>query len=216
MNAVMFDLDGTLADTLKDIHAAANHALVALEGRRIDLDRCRQLVGRGAAQLIRSALETADEDLVDEGVRRFKAHYDQHGLTFTRPYEGIDALLAELCRRDVPRVVWSNKPDPAVQQVVRHLFPDSGFSVVRGHRPGPGGHALKPEPAGALAICKDVGIAPAHWLYVGDTEIDMQTAAAAGFFAVGVLWGFRDERELTESGARVIIRHPREVLGLLE
>ena len=215
-DAVMFDLDGTLADTLADILAGTNHALSQLGRPTIDVDRCRQLVGKGAEYLVSGALGPSSKDQVAEGLKLFRSYYAERGLDHVRAYDGIPQLLDRLSQRQIPIAVLSNKPEPAVHQVVSHLFGPGAFRLARGQRFEPGAPPLKPHPGGATAIADELGIPPARWLYVGDTRVDMQTANAAGMFAIGVLWGFRDEAELRDGGAGVIIREPMELMQAID
>jgi phosphoglycolate phosphatase len=210
--AIMFDLDGTLADTLADIAAAANHALSEM-GRPIhDVRRYRYLAGQGLEPLMVEALGPEHQHLVSRGAELFKAYYLEHSLDFTRPYDGVPELLDELHARKLTLAVLSNKPHVAAVQLVKDVFGRWTFDIVQGHQPPA---ALKPDPASAIAVAQKLDIAPEQWLYVGDTRVDMLTGSGAGFFPVGVLWGFRDESELRESGARAIIKHPMELLKLL-
>jgi len=215
-DAVMFDLDGTLADTLADILAGTNHTLSELGRPTIDVDRCRQLVGKGAEFLVSGALGPRAANNVAKGLKLFRAYYAEHGLDYVRAYKGIPQLLDQLAQRRITMAILSNKPEPAVHQVVSHLFGENHFRLARGQRFEPGAPPLKPHPGGAIAIADEIGIPPDRWLYVGDTQVDMQTANAAGMFAVGVLWGFRDEAELREGGAGVIIRKPLELMKLID
>lgn len=206
----MFDLDGTLADTLADIAAAANHALGTLGHAPIELPRYRYLAGQGLHSLMAEALDADHADKIDEGMAAFRAYYAEHYIDHTRPYAGIPDLLDELTRRSVPMTVLSNKPHPATQTVMAEVFGKWKFDMILGHRPGT---PLKPDPASALEITRELKVEPARWVYVGDTKVDMETATAAGLFAVGVTWGFRDEPELVASGAKVIIHDPMELLA---
>jgi len=210
--AVIFDLDGTLADTLVDIAGAANHALAELGVPTHPVPRFRYLAGQGLEWLMTEALGPARRDLVPRGMELFRAYYALHSEDHTAPYAGVPELLDELTRRRVPLAVLSNKPHPATQAVVAKLFARWRFDAVIGHREG---HPLKPDPASAIEIANSLNIPPAEWLYIGDTRVDMLTATGAGMFPVGVLWGFREEPELRESGAKAIIRHPSEIPGLL-
>ena len=210
--AVIFDLDGTLADTLADIAAAANHALARLDRPTLDAARYRELVGRGAEWLMKGALGAERAHLCHRGLQLFHAYYDARGTEHTRPYPGIPELLDALTERGLKFAVLSNKPDPAVQQVLATFFARWHFDAARGQRDGV---PLKPDPAAALEIAQGLGVAPQNCLYVGDVDVDMQTARTAGMFGVGVLWGFRDEPELRKSGARAIISLPGQLLDLL-
>ena len=211
-DAVMFDLDGTLADTLRDIAEAGNHMLRRLDRRPIELPRYRYLAGQGLRRLVEDALETDDPELIDRGVSHFRAYYADHKYDHTQPYEGVADLLDELTNRGLTLAVMSNKPDDATRAMVEHVFGRWTFKAVRGHRDD---MPLKPDPAAVLAIAEELGVPAPRWIYVGDTLVDMQTGVAAGMLTVGVTWGFRDEDELRQHGAQRIINHPSELLELL-
>ena len=204
-DAVMFDLDGTLADTLADIAAAANHALGVFGRPAIAVRDYRYLVGDGARNLMKRALGETEDSIVSKAVALFREYYRDRGLEHARPYEGVPQMVEALRQHGVRMAVLSNKPDAAAHQVAEHLFPHGTFDAVRGHLDGPAAPGLKPDPAAALAIAEALSVPPQRWAFVGDTAIDMQTANAAGMFAVGVLWGFRDEAELKSGGAHAII-----------
>lgn len=211
-DAVMFDLDGTLADTLALIADCGNHALRSLGRPDIAQPRYRYLAGQGLRSLMSEALGPADSPLIEQGMDLFREHYEAHALAQTRAYDGVPQLLDALVDRGLKLAVLSNKPDRFTRETVAHLFPRTPFQAVVGERPGV---ALKPDPAGALRIAAELGVAPHRWLYVGDTMVDMRTAVGAGMFPLGVLWGFRDEPELLEHGAKAIIPTPAELLDLL-
>ncbi len=211
-DAVMFDLDGTLADTLGDIAAAGNFAMKQL-GRPTHADAAyRPMVGDGALKLVERALGPAHAHLAEVGVQHFRAYYTAHGLDFIKPYPGIAQMLDELVKRGLTMAVLSNKPHDAAQLVVRERFGQWKFHAVQGQEDG---LPLKPDPTTALRIVQRLNIPAPRWLYLGDSGVDMRTARAAGLFAVGATWGFRDEPELRETGAHAIIRQPSELLGLL-
>lgn len=212
----LFDLDGTLADTLQDIAEAANGALLAHGHQAHPRDAYRFLVGRGAPNLFRAALpEPArhDEAQVAALVGDYLARYALTRFDHTAPYDGIGDLLDACVARGIPLGVLSNKVHPETCAMTAHLFGRWAFSAVQGHCAD---FPPKPDPASALSICRRLGIQPAQVLYVGDTSTDMQTAKAAGFFAVGAAWGFRDERELRLHGADAVAPTPREVIALLD
>ncbi len=210
-NAVMFDLDGTLADTLADIAAAGNHAYAAVGRQPRAVADFRTLAGQGLERLIRDGLGRADEDEVARAVRAFHEYYATHRYDHTAPYPGIGALLDELKRRGICTAVMSNKPDEAAVDMMRQVFGRWDFAAVRGHRRG---YAVKPDPAAAEEIAAEVGVPAERWVYVGDTDVDMLTGRAAGFFTVGVTWGFRDRTELKAAGAQRIIDQPAQLLEL--
>lgn len=209
----MFDLDGTLADSLADIAAAGNHMLSKLRRPTIETFRFRYLAGQGVSYLVANALETDEPKLLEEGTRLFRDHYARHRHCHTRPYDGITQLLSVLADRPIKTAVLSNKPHQNTLPLVETLFAPWPFELVRGHQPPV---PLKPDPTSALAIARDLSIEPRHWAYLGDTRVDMETAVAAGMFAVGATWGFRDEPELRDAGADAIIHHPTQLLELPE
>lgn len=211
-DAVMFDLDGTLADTLADIAAAGNHVLTRLGKPPRPLRDYRYLAGQGAPWLVREALGPELAQHVDEGVTELKRFQLERAHALTTLYPGVAELLDELTRRGLKLAVLSNKPDAATKQLVGHLLARWKFAAVRGHREG---GPLKPDPAAAVEIARELGVPVERWLYVGDTMVDMKTARGAGMFAVGVLWGFRDEPELREHGADAIVKQAGEILQLL-
>lgn len=211
-DAVMFDLDGTLADTLADIAGAANHVMPELGRPEIELARFRYLAGQGLEYLIRHALPSEDPAEIERGMAIFKAYYAEHSMDHTGPYAGVPALLDALVAANVPMAVLSNKPHAATLALMAHAFSPWPFAAILGHRDAA---PLKPDPSSAIEIADTLGIEPQRWAYVGDTRVDMETAKGAGMFAVGVLWGFRDEPELREAGADAIIRHPAELLRLI-
>ncbi len=211
-DAVMFDLDGTLADTLQDIANAANFALSKLGHAPIETPRFRYLAGQGLRNLMVAALGADFAHQIDEGMAHFRGFYADHFIDNTKPFDGMSEVLDEMTARKLPMAVLSNKPHPATMLVMEKVFSRWSFASVLGHRPEA---ALKPDPASALEIASSLKIAPSRWMYVGDTRVDMETATRAGMFPVAVLWGFRDEAELRESGAKAMVREPRELLGLL-
>lgn len=209
----MFDLDGTLADTLTPIAAAANHMLAELGLKRRAVDEYRYLAGQGLEALIRNTLPEGERHRMDEGRPIYQAHYARHGMSLTRPYPGVTEMLGELSRRGIVMAVLSNKPHEAVVECLEGLFPGVQFSAVMGITPG---SPIKPDPAGALGIARELGIEPGRWMYVGDTAADMRTGRGAGMFTVGVTWGFREESELRENGAQAIVHEARGIVGLVD
>ncbi|MEM9419997.1 MAG: HAD family hydrolase [Planctomycetota bacterium] len=211
-DAVMFDLDGTLADTLRDLAAAGNHAMAAVGRPGYELDQYRTLVGQGVERLIRDALGPEHQELFEQASAAFKAYYAEHRYDFCAPYPGIAELLDALTAKGLKLAVMSNKPDEATVDMIQRVFGRWPFDAVRGHRES---YPVKPDPKAALEIAAELGIAPDHWAYVGDTNVDMFTGKRAGFFTVGVAWGFRSVQEMRDAGADAIIEHPSELLLLL-
>ena len=211
--AVMFDLDGTLADTLADLAAAGNHAFAAVGHPGYPLSDYRRLVGQGLDRLVRDGLPQASATQHRRARAAFLDYYAQHRYDHTRPYDGIGPLLDQLAQRQVTTAVMSNKPHEAAVDMVQRVFGPWRFAAVSGHRDG---YAVKPEPTAALEMAERCGIPPHRWLYLGDTDVDMLTAVAAGFRPVGVTWGFRDAQELRDAGAVHLIDHPAQLLPLLD
>lgn len=209
--AALFDLDGTLLDTLADLSEAANHALAVVGRPTHPRDAYRTLVGQGIRQLFIDALGPDHQRLVDDAIAAHVAYYEDHRFDTTRPYPGIDAMLAGLAGRGVKLGVLSNKPDDATRDVIARYFPDTPWAWVRGHRTGT---APKPNPHAALEAIKTFDIPAERWMYVGDTAVDMQTGKGAGMFTVGVSWGFRSVEELKEHGADAIVNEPSELLDM--
>ena len=215
IRAVMFDLDGTLLDTIADLGDAMNATLNGLGFPLHDLAFYKKAVGDGAPALAERALPPAARtpDGIRQALLRLRTEYEQRWTNKTLPYAGIEPLLADLRRRGLQLAVLSNKPEAKTLDCVNHFFPAAPFNIVRGAIDGV---PLKPAPDAALAICRQLDIAPAQWLYIGDTDTDMQTAVRAGFIPIGAAWGFRDREELLAHGARVVIDSPIEVLALLD
>lgn len=213
--AVIFDLDGTLLDTLADLADAMNSALEAFGYPPHDATFFKKAIGDGAPQLVSRSLppEARSPGIIQNVLPRMREEYEQRWTAKTRPYDGIVPLVTELAHRGMVMAVLSNKPDAKTRDCVAYFFPTAPFDIVRGARDG---MPLKPDPAAAIAIFGETGIPAAQWLYLGDTDTDMQTAVRAGAFAAGATWGFRDREELLANGANAVIDTPEELLGLLE
>ena len=213
--AALFDLDGTLLDTLEDLARSTNAALRALGFPEHPVPAYARFVGDGIKELARRALPAGSRDaaVVERCVAAIRAVYGVRWAEHTRPYPGIPELLDALTARRLPLAVLSNKPDDLTTLAVSRLLATWRFAAVHGARP----HVpLKPHPAGALHIARELDLAPERIVYLGDTRVDMETARAAGMHPVGVLWGFRDAEELRDGGAAELLAHPGELLALLE
>lgn len=212
--AVIFDLDGTLLDTLADIADSMNNVLAAMGLRTHPRDEYRYFVGSGMENLVRRALppEKLDEATVSRALTAMRREYQNNWRRQTRPYDEIPELLTALAGRRLSLTVLSNKPDDFTKKCVHALLDASLFQALRGAGPQT---PRKPDPAGALALADQLALPPEHILYAGDSGIDMQTAKSAGMFAVGVLWGVRFAEELRENGADALISRPLELLNLL-
>jgi len=214
--AVIFDLDGTLLDTIEDLTDSMNAALARMGFEPKTIEECKRLVGDGLTTFVYRALPPAAANDPEAALtlrRLMRDEYRRRDAWKTRPYPGIPETLAALVGKRIPLSILSNKPHDSTQEVVRKFFPDIDFAAVFGARDDV---PVKPDPDGALEIAALLQIPPEEILYVGDTNTDMQTAEAAGMYAVGVLWGFRTPEELRENGARVLISRPSELLDLLE
>lgn len=214
LRAIIFDLDGTLLDTLEDLADALNSVLAQNRLPLHPISAYRYFVGDGFDLLVRRALpfEVADEEEFRRFVDSAKREYAARWTCKTRPYPGVPDMLRAFAACGVRPAVLSNKPDDAVHEVVRAFLPDAGFHIVLGATPT---RPRKPDPSAALEIADRLGIPPAAIAFMGDTAIDMQTARAAGMFPIGALWGFRTAEELISSGARLLMRHPADLLPFL-
>lgn len=213
--AVLFDLDGTLLDTIEDLADAMNATLAEAGLPTHPLAEHKFMVGDGVRNYLLRALpafKRGDDELFARLVAEYRAAYAVGWANKTRPYDGITEMLAALRHLGLRLAVLSNKPDDFSRAMVAHYFEADLFEIVRGALPEA---ALKPDPAAALRIAEQMGLSPSDYLYVGDTATDMKTAVAAGMHAVGVLWGFRPRAELETAGAQTIIARPEELLTLL-
>ncbi len=213
--AVLFDLDGTLLNTLDDLANTANRVLADKGFPTHPLDAYRYFVGEGAAKLIVRALppeKRHDDRCIQACIEAFYEDYDLNWNVSTHPYKGIPAMLDALSVRKIKLAVLSNKPDKFTQKCVGEFLSKWSFEAVFGLRENV---PRKPDPIGALEVATLLDLPPSRFIYVGDTSIDMLTANAAGMFAVGVEWGFRPADELKAAGAKLIIGHPSAILNLL-
>ncbi len=215
IGAVIFDLDGTLVNSLADLAGATNYVLAGAGYPVHPVEAYRYFAGNGLGMLLRRALPTgqpASEEAYAELLERVRQRYDAHWHDQTVPYPGMTGLLEELMRRGLPSMVLSNKPDPWVAPCVEHFFPGARFEVVRGALPGV---PHKPDPQAALELAARVGIAPERVAFVGDSGVDMSTAVNAGMQGFGATWGFREREELLTAGARALLEQPADLLDWL-
>jgi phosphoglycolate phosphatase len=212
-DGVIFDLDGTLVDTLEDIADAMDRVL-ALEGAAgHTYHEYRYLIGHGIRNLVTEALpaELRSDERVARCYERMIEDYGRNSLVKTHVYNGVPDLVRALRAAGVPLAIHSNKADAPTQAIVAALLDPDDFVQIAGARPDA---PLKPDPAVALAIAARFGLPPGRVAYLGDSLVDMRTATAAGMIAVGAAWGFRTPEELMESGAAVVIDAPLELLAL--
>ena len=212
--AVLFDLDGTLLDTLDDLAASANRVLRANGFPDHPRDAYRYFIGDGARNLvIRMLPEDRREDgMIEKCLQAFRDDYGRNWAVQTKPYDGVPEMLDAIAAGNLPMAVFSNKPDDATKACVSKLLSQWEFRFVLGQRDGA---PPKPDPGGALEIAERLGIPPGDFLYLGDTATDMRTAVRAGMFPVGALWGFRTEDELRGAGAAALVAQPADVPALL-
>lgn len=214
--AVIFDLDGTLVDSLADLSDSVNLMLKSYGFPTHEMEKYRYFVGNGSKKLMERTLprdKAASAEFIEEALVKYKAIYKERLLEKTRPYNGVRELLAELKSRGIPLAVCTNKHNDAALTIVKILFAPGTFEEVLGDRPG---FPKKPNPATPLEIASHLGVKPDEVAYLGDTSVDMETAVHAGFLPVGVLWGFRPEEELVKSGAKVLLKAPLELLEKVE
>ena len=207
-NFIVFDLDGTLLDTLPDIAAAMNRVLFRFGLPQHSKDSYKQFTGNGARMLTLRAL-AGQEEMAEAVLAAYTQEYAQNNKVKTAPYPGIPELLMALNARGIKLIVYSNKDDADAKDVVAHYFPDVSFALVRGALPDV---ALKPDPAALLQALEELELAPEDGLYLGDTMVDMQTAKAAGIDAVGVLWGFQSREDLSSQHPEALIEQPMDLL----
>ena len=208
-SAVIFDLDGTLINSLDDLADTTNDALRAFGLPVHPVDPYRYFVGDGIETMVRRAAPAnTDESLIAQITERAKQEYTAHWARKTRPYDGIMDMLVALAARNIPLMVLTNKRHHFTLEVMAHFFPETPFAHIQGSPPG---GTAKPDPTLALAMAKDLGLAPENILFLGDTRVDMNTATNAGMHPVGALWGFRPKSELVENGAKLLLEHPMDL-----
>jgi len=213
-NAIIFDLDGTLLNTLDDLGNAFNRVLERNDLPTHSIDSYRYFIGEGAAVLTERALpvQLRNEILIQKYLKEFLADYSENYFIDTKPYDGIHDLLEELAKSEIKTAVFSNKPQEATDRCVERFFHAHRFQAVFGIN---NSIPRKPNPAGALKISELFRIPASEFIFLGDTAIDMTTALNAGMMPIGAAWGFRSERELVDSGAQKIIKRPKELLEFL-
>jgi len=213
--AVIFDLDGTLLDSIADLADSMNTILREMGYAPYETEVYKIMVGEGVHKLAEKALPESvrDQATVEQCVKRLREEYGKRWAEKTRPYEGIPDLLDGLTARGIKMSVLSNKLDSFTKLSVSHFFPGYRFEFVMGTLPAV---PIKPDPFGALFIARELHMEPVQFLFLGDSNTDMQTAVSAGMFPVGALWGFRSEDELWRSGAKSVIRHPLALLAVLD
>ena len=213
VKAVIFDLDGTLLNTIEDLADSGNMALKAIGLPPFPTSDYYRFVGKGLDMAITRMLKKAgvSEDKHRTLKEAFQHQYDKRKRNKTKPYAGIDRTLHELTENNITLGVLSNKNHSDTVDVIDHFFHDTPFALVYGKKEE---YPIKPDPTSLRAMLENLNLKKDSVVYVGDTATDMLTAKRAGVFAVGVLWGFRDKEELTEAGADVVIEQPEDLLGI--
>ena len=213
IKACIFDLDGTLLNTLVTITHYVNSTLSERGLAPISESECCSFIGHGARHLIRCALGTcgiSDEEMVESTLKAYNAKYDADTLYLTKPYEGIVDMVDSLFASGIKLAVLSNKPDATTVDIVSKFFPDR-FTVAHGGRAG---IPLKPDPTALNMTMAELGVSPSEIMYIGDTGVDVTTGKNAGVYkTVGVTWGYRSVAELVECGADIIIDHPSGIVS---
>ena len=209
--AVIFDLDGTLLNTLTDLYNSVNHALRTFGFPERTIDEVRRFIGNGVKKLMeRSTPEGTSEKVNEECLNCFRAHYLQHMSDNTAPYEGVNELIGRLREKGIRTAVVSNKLHSAVVDLCKDYFEGIEEAIgvsVEAER--------KPNPVNVIKVLDTFGITADECIYVGDSEVDVQTAHNAEVKCIGVTWGFRDETELIENGADFIAHNAEEVFKLI-
>ncbi len=207
----IFDMDGTVVNTINTIAYFANNALNKYDLPSIPTDKYKVLVGDGARVLVQRMFKEigASEEKLEDVFKHYNTTYDNDFMYLTEPYDGIIAMLKELKAAGIKIAILSNKPDETAKKVSDRLFGNELVDLCYGARKG---KALKPDPESVLEIIDLFDVKKEECLYIGDTATDILTAKNAELYSVGVLWGFRDESELAEAGADMIINNPQEIV----
>ena len=210
---VIFDLDGTLVDSLEDIADSMNKVLIRYGYGTHNLQAYKYFVGNGIRNLVREALPESSrrDELISECFELMMEEYSDHCTDKTKPYPGVSELLDELTENNIRLSVFSNKVDELTKKVVTTLLPNWKFEVVIG---ASSDIPRKPNPEGAFLISEKLLLPPSDLIYLGDTDVDMKTATSAKIYAVGATWGYRTAEELLSSGAKSLISHPSDLIKL--
>jgi phosphoglycolate phosphatase len=216
IKCAVFDLDGTLLDTLTTIAYYCNKTLETLKLEPIEKEKYKYFVGEGARLLIKRILEyrefSVSEERLEEILENYLSSYNKNPEYLTAPYEGIPDLLKSLKEKGIALAVLSNKPESSVLPLIEKFFPENTFAIIKGQRDD---IPKKPDPTALFDILKKLNATPHECLYVGDTSTDMQTGKNAGVKTVGVLWGFREKEELIKTGADLLATTPKEILSFI-
>ena len=215
MKACIFDLDGTLTNTLESMTYSVNLTLEEMGLSKITKDQCRLFVGNGSRVLIEKSLKAAgdtDASRIEEGMEIYGRIFDRNCTYHVTPYEGIPEMLKALKDKGIQLAVLSNKPDRQTVKVVKAIFGEELFDYAQGQKEG---IRRKPEPDGVWYLMEQMHVSKEECLYIGDSEVDAATGRNAGLKTIGVLWGFRDRKTLETAGVDDLIDRPDELLQFL-
>lgn len=211
---IIFDLDGTLLDTLTDLSNSVNQVLKVNDFPTHSKDDYRQLIGKGFKDLItRSMPDNINEECIEKGLTKFLEIYDQDYMKETKPYDGIMELLIDLQSLDIKLAVNSNKRNDYTNELIKKNFPEIHFIECFGERKDV---PKKPDPTSAFELRNLMDLKSEEILYIGDSKTDIQTAKNANMDSIGVLWGFRDLKELQANGATYIAKKPEDILKIVK
>ena len=212
--AIVFDLDGTVCNTLQDLGECTNQALADFGFPPHEIEEYKMIVGNGVDTQMRRAIgeEKYTKEIADQVKAKFKEYYHKNYLKNTKPYEGVAEALDEISAMGLKLAVFSNKPDEFAGTICTKLLGDR-FDLVAGNRPGV---PVKPDPTGLFAALEKLGATPEETIYCGDSGVDMQTGKRAGIVTIGVDWGFRTQEELWENGADYVLSSPSQLPELVK
>lgn len=213
IKSIIFDLDGTLLNTIEDLANACNYALTTLGYKTHEVEKYKTFVGNGRYKLVERMLpeDRRDMENIEKALKLFDTYYEKHMIDMTKPYDGIMEMLDSLINIGINIAVVSNKPHEFTTEVVKNYFGDR-FKVVYGHKKNT---KEKPDPWTVLEVIEEFNVNKDECLYIGDSEIDINTAKNAGVKSVGVEWGFRGKGELEAAGANYIVNKPEQILEIL-
>lgn len=213
--ACIFDLDGTLTDTLESLTFSVNETLKEMDLPEITEEQCRAFVGNGARFLMEKAVSVSGKEhlsRMDEAMERYGRIFDANCTYHVIPYSGVISMLEEMSRKGIELAVLSNKPHRQAVHVVEEIFGKNRFQWIQGQKDNV---PRKPDPTAALQIASELGASPEETVYIGDSEVDVATGLAAGMLTIGVAWGFRERSVLEDAGAENIADSPQEIMKLI-
>lgn len=214
IKAIIFDLDGTLADTMPDLQTAMNNMLTRLGYRPRTRADLIMAINNGAKEFVSRSLPKDVQGvdfILQSAIDTYEEEYSRCYCDNTKAYSGIEAMLMDLKAMGIKLSVLSNKQDTFVKNIVAKLFDKKIFTGIQGQTTAP----MKPNPVSALALAKAMGVKPSRCLFIGDSDVDIETANNAGMRSIGVAWGYRDEILLLEKGATYIAKEPNNIISIV-